>query len=128
MRKNVPVDVVVPAIEIVRPVRGDTCIDKNRGTTQDKDDDDDDAYELLLGLVSLPAIHPMRTTGKRAPQIRTRQKERMSPIFKIVRMIFRRFPSAFRSDLPFWTVSVRITANIYKLTERPHKESDISLE
>jgi hypothetical protein len=40
------------------------------------------SYELLLGLAYCPAIRPMRTTGKRAPQIRTREKERMSPIFE----------------------------------------------
>jgi len=91
-------------------VRGNTCIDE-KGTTQDDDDDDDGkknehegkqvgekkrtdlklktcrpspsfSYELLLGLAYWPAIRPMRTTGKRAPQIRTREKERMSPIFE----------------------------------------------
>ena len=40
------------------------------------------SYELLLGLAYCPAIRPMRTTGNRAPQIRTREKERMSPIFE----------------------------------------------
>ena len=106
MRKSVPVDVVAPAIKIARDrleVCGDTCIDE-KGTTQDEDDDDVEkkintrwkqegekrtglklktcrpspsfSYELL-GLAYWPAIRPMRTTGKRAPQMSTREKERI---------------------------------------------------
>lgn len=39
---------------------------------------------LLRGFAYCPAMRPIRTTGVRAPQMRIREKERISPIFAVM--------------------------------------------
>lgn len=71
------------------------------------------SFSVLLdrGFANWPAIRPIRTTGTRAPQIRIRENDSMSPIlFDIFSWMILSYRKYRRKKAPTWVHASKLSA------------------